>query len=182
MPELVQHPHSPSRAARAVAATATRTAEGKLSLRYELHGDVARMNIPAPARPRVGWKLWRHTCCELFVRAEGADAYHELNFSPSSEWAAYAFSRYREGVSLTDESLDPQIAIESQPQRLDLYALVDLPRLSPAYRKARLRLGLAVIIEEESGGHSYWALRHAPGKPDFHHPDAFALALDEIRH
>jgi hypothetical protein len=182
MPELVAHPHSPSRVARAVRATATRNPDGRLSLHYELHGEVGRMKIPAPARPRIGWKLWRHTCCELFVRAEGADAYHELNLSPSSEWAAYAFSRYREGVSLTDERLDPQIAIESQAQRLDLYALVDLARLSHTYRQARLRLGVAVIVEEETGGVSYWALRHAPGKPDFHHPDAFALALDEIRH
>jgi len=181
MPELVSHPHSPTRAARAVAVTATRTAADKLSLHYELHGDVAGMKIPPPARPRVGWKLWRHTCCEVFVRAEGSDAYHELNLSPSSEWTAYAFSRYREGASLNDEALDPQIAIEARAERLDLYALVDLARLSPDYRKARLRLGLSVIIEEESGGYAYWALRHAPGKPDFHHEHAFALALDEIR-
>ena len=178
MPELVAHPHSPSRVARAVAVTATRTAAGKLSLHYELHGDVAGMKIPAPARPRVGWKLWRHTCCEVFVRGEGGDAYHELNLSPSSEWAAYAFSGYRQGRSLTDERLNPQVAIESQPQRLDLYALVDLARLSPAYRKTRLRVGLAVILEEETGGYSYWALHHAPGKPDFHHQDAFALVLE----
>jgi hypothetical protein len=182
MSELVSHPHSPSRAARAVAVAATRTAAGKLSLHYELHGEVSRMKIPAPARPRVGWKLWRHTCCEVFVRADGSDAYHELNLSPSSEWAAYAFGRYREGAPLSDERLDPQIAIEARPERLDLYALVDLTRLSPDYRKARLRVGLSVIIEEETGGYSYWALRHAPGKPDFHHQDAFALSLDEIRH
>jgi len=182
MPELVAHPHSPGRVARAVAARATRTGEGKLSLHYELHGELARMKIPAPSRPRVGWKLWRHTCCEVFVRAEGTDAYHELNLSPSSEWAAYAFSRYREGTPLSGEGMDPQIAIESRPQRLDLYALVDLTRLSPDYRSARLRVALAVIIEEESGAYSHWALRHAPGKPDFHHQDAFALALDEVRH
>jgi hypothetical protein len=29
---------------------------------------------------------------------------------------------------------------------------------------------------------SYWALRHAAGKPDFHHRDAFAMPLDEARH
>jgi hypothetical protein len=42
-----------------------------------------------------------------------------------------------------------------------------------------LRVGLAAVIEEKSGALSYWALRHAPGKPDFHHPDAFALTLAE---
>jgi hypothetical protein len=44
-----------------------------------------------------------------------------------------------------------------------------------------LAVGLAVIIDEGSGAFSYWALRHAPGKPDFHHIEAFALRLDEIR-
>lgn len=181
MPELVCHPHSPSRVARAVTAEVTRTPEGKLSLHYALHGDVRRMNLPPPAPPRIGWKLWRGTCCEMFVRA-GGEGYHELNFSPSAEWAAYAFTGYREGTSLVDEALNPQIAVESRAARLDLYALVDLTRLSPAYARARLRLGLAVIIAEDTGGMSYWALKHAPGKPDFHHRDALALELDEIRH
>ena len=181
MLDLVCHPHHPSRVAQAVAAQATRTAEGKLSLSYALHGDVARMHIAPPGPARLGWKLWRHTCCEVFVRAEGAEAYHEFNFSPSGEWAAYAFSRYREGVSLTDESLNPQVAIESRPDRLDLYALVDLARLSGTYGRRALLIGLAVIIEEENGGYSYWALRHAPGKPDFHDAAAFALRLNEAR-
>jgi len=53
-----------------------------------------------------------------------------------------------------------------------------LARLSPSYRQGRLRVGLAVIIEEETGGYSYWALRHPPGKPDFHRQEAFALVLE----
>lgn len=181
MPELVCHPHSPSRVARAVTADATRSADGKLSLHYALHGDVSRMNVPPPAPPRIGWKLWRRTCCELFLRA-GGERYHEFNFSPSGEWAAYAFTGYRDGTSLMDEALDPQIAVESRDGRLDLYALLELSRLSAAYARGRLRLGLAVIIEEDTGGMSYWALQHAPGKPDFHHRDAFSLELDELRH
>ena len=181
MPELQSHPHSPSRVARQVTVEATRTREGKLSLHYALHGDVARMNVPPPAPPRIGWKLWRGTCCEVFVRA-GDERYDELNFSPSGEWAAFSFSGYREGTSLVDEALNPQIAVESRDRRLDLYALVDLPRLSPSYARTRLRLGLAVIIAEDTGGMSYWALKHAPGRPDFHHRDAFALELDEVRH
>jgi hypothetical protein len=39
------------------------------------------------------------------------------------------------------------------------------------------RLGLSAIIEEASGQRSYWALAHPPGKPDFHHPDSFALEV-----
>jgi len=34
-------------------------------------------------------------------------------------------------------------------------------------------------IEGESDeGLSYWALRHPPGGPDFHHADCFAMELE----
>ena len=50
---------------------------------------------------------------------------------------------------------------------------------------AKLRLGLCVVIEELdaalseafSGAFSYWALRHPAARPDFHHPDGFALEI-----
>jgi hypothetical protein len=177
MPDLLRHPDSPSRLVHAVAAEATRTAEGKLAVRYAIRGGIAALRIPAPAPARIGWKLWRHTCCELFLRDRGAAAYHEFNFSPSGEWTVYAFSKYREGGPLMDEAMNPQVAVRSDEKQLDLYALVDLARISPTARAAQLAIGLSVVIEEESGALSYWALRHPPGKPDFHHADAFALEV-----
>ena len=170
MPELVRHPDTPSRAVKAVTAQVTRTAEGKLALSYVLRGDIRAVQVPAPRPARIGWKLWRHTCCEVFLREKGAAAYQEFNFSPSGEWARYAFTRYREGAPLADESMNPQIAVRSDDGELELSALVHAPR-------GPLEIGLSVVVEEESGASSYWALRHAPGKPDFHHRDAFALEL-----
>ncbi len=170
VPELVRHPDTPSHAVKAVTAQAARTAEGKLALSYVLRGDIRAVQIPAPGPARIGWKLWRHTCCELFLRQKSANVYQEFNFSPSGEWAAYAFTRYREGAPLADESMNPQIAVRSDDEQLELSALVHAPR-------GPLMLGLSIVVEEESGALSYWALRHAPGKPDFHHADAFALEL-----
>jgi hypothetical protein len=40
------------------------------------------------------------------------------------------------------------------------------------------RLGVSAVIEESDGAKSYWALKHAPGKPDFHHADSFAYELN----
>jgi hypothetical protein len=177
MAELVCHPDTPSHAVTGVAVHATRTAEGKLALHYSISGQTARLRVPPPGPARIGWKLWRHTCCELFVREKSAAAYHEFNFSPSGEWTTYAFSKYREGAPLADESMNPQIAVQSGPGRLDLYALADLPALSAGYRNSPLAIGLAGVIEEENGAISYWALRHAPGKPDFHHASAFSFEL-----
>ena len=181
MAQLIRHPHAPSHAVQAVTAQATRTADGKLSLAYSLAGDLARLRVPPRGPARIGWKLWRHTCCEAFIRARAGAGYHEFNFAPSGEWTAYAFTGYREGAPLADETLDPQVAVESTPGRLDLYALVDLARLAPEYLRSPLAIGLAVIAEDENGALSYWALRHAPGQPDFHHAEAFALPLENER-
>ena len=57
-----------------------------------------------------------------------------------------------------------------------------LNRPSSSDFSGKLKLGLSAVIEGADGGLSYWALRHPPGKPDFHHPEAFVLELDEIRH
>lgn len=181
MNKLVRHPQAPSHAVQTVSAQASRTKEGKLALSYALSGDLARVIVPPPGPARIGWKLWRHTCCEVFIRSREGMSYHEFNFAPSGEWSAYAFTRYRDGAALHDESLNPQIAIESTPERLDLYALVDLARLSPQYANAPLAVGLAVIVEDTDGALSYWALRHAPGQPDFHNAESFALELDAAR-
>ena len=43
---------------------------------------------------------------------------------------------------------------------------------------AMVVLGLAAIIEETNGDISYFALAHAPGKPDFHHRDSFVISIE----
>ena len=69
--------------------------QGALHLSYELTGDLAQIRIPAPQPPAAVDGLWEHTCFEVFVAVEGKASYHEFNFSPSGQWAAYAFSDYR---------------------------------------------------------------------------------------
>ncbi len=140
-----------------------------LQVSYTLRGEIARLRIPPPKPRRFAENLWQHTCCEVFVSAKGADGYREFNLSPSGEWAAYAFERYRKGAPV-DEA--PQIAVRRREDSLELTARV------PLGEKGRLEVGLSAVIEDEAGALSYWALRHAPGNPDFHHRDAFALELE----
>ena len=97
--------------------------------------------------------------------------YREFNFSPSSEWTAYAFHGYREEAGLGIE-LDPGIEVRRTGTRLELDAELHRAFLPPG---RSLRLGLSAVIEDADGVLSYWALQHPPGKPDFHHTDAFAL-------
>ena len=104
-------------------------------------------------------------------------AYHEFNLAPSGEWALYAFHSYREIAPLPDGMAAPTIDVRCLADRLELDAVARLDSLSSIHATAPLRLALAAVIEDNSGSLSYWALRHPPGKPDFHHPDAFALTL-----
>ena len=109
------------------------------------------------------------------MEGEGPD-YREFNFSPSGEWAAYAFHSYRNGGVLENE-LSPGIVVSKTMERLELGAEI-CQGLVPHDRP--LRLGLSAVVEDVDGILSYWALRHPPGKPDFHHTDAFALQLDKL--
>ena len=175
MLELAAHPDSRPGPVKRVRAQARRTPEGGLALSNGIEGDLSKVQVPAPRPPRIGYKLWRHTCCEAFIAARGEARYHEFNLSPSGEWAAYAFSAYREGAAIDAPALNPQISATRSADRLELSALAGLARLSI---KGKLSVGLSVVIEQEDGGLSYWALKHASGRPDFHHRDAFALEIE----
>ena len=61
-----------------------------------------------------------------------------------------------------------------EPQQYGLRATLEHPGL---WRGVHCHAALSAVIEEADGTKSYWALAHAPGKPDFHHADGFALEM-----
>ncbi len=180
------HPETPTDAVRGIAARVCREPGGKLAVTYILEADLDRLRVPAPRAPRVASGLWQHTCCEIFIGCKGSLAYYEFNLSPSGEWVAYAFDRYRmprAGESLT-AGLAPQVAVRGAAGRLELDAVIRLDRLPALHPGAPLSLALSAVVEDGDGVLSYWALSHPPGKPDFHHPQAFALGIcaADLRH
>ena len=165
---------------RAIRALVRRSAGDELHITYRLDGNISEIQIPSPTAPRIGTELWRHTCFEAFIALDSQSAYHEFNFAPSREWCVYAMSSYRSGRPLADETMNPQIALRSTDNHLELDAVVRLDTLSAIHPRAVLRLGLSAVIEE-TGGFTYWALRHPSPKPDFHNAASFALSLDPAR-
>ena len=178
---LACHPETPSNAVHSVDAQVCRTPQGTLAVTYVLEGALERLRVPAPRPPRIAHRLWEHTCCEIFIAAKGRPGYHEFNLSPSGEWAVHAFERYRKGAPLSDppdaEGLAPRIAVRNAAGRMELDAVVRLDRLSSLHLTASLSLALSAVVEDSEGLLSYWALTHPPGRPDFHHAEAFALEL-----
>jgi hypothetical protein len=175
---LVRHPSSSDQGLHGIAARIARSADGVLSLTYTLDGDLARIHIPGPTERRVTHRLWEHTCCEAFIAVEGAAGYWEFNFSPSGEWAGYAFRDYREAEGIADDASAPAITVRRALTRLELEAHISLPALSSLHERATLCIGLAAVIESHDGTLSYWSLHHPAGAPDFHHADARALRLE----
>jgi hypothetical protein len=170
---LACHPQTPSQAIRGIVVVVGQAGNGSLTLAFVLEGDLSRLRIPEPRSTRRTGGLWQHTCFEVFVMVEEGPGYREFNFSPSGEWAAYAFRDYREGGELEIEPT-PEIVVRRSMNRLELDAEICQEFLPPG---RPLRLGLSAVVEDTDGVLSNWALRHPPGKPDFHHADAFALQL-----
>ena len=174
---LTPHPRTVSQFVDTIEAQLTCNERKTLTLVYRLKGEMTRLRIPVPRPPRRADKLWQHTCFEAFIRTNASPDYYEFNFCPSGEWAAYAFHSYRYGGPLDDDRFTPAISLKSENDCLDLIAVVGLDRL-PANKPGQiLQLGLSAVIEETDGKLSYWALKHPSDKPDFHHPDSFALEL-----
>jgi len=172
---LSLHPHSHSLAATQIEVEIACARPDRLMLSYTLTGKISDILMPPVTEPARGEELWRHTCFEAFVRASSSAEYYEFNFAPSTQWAAYRFTTYRTGMRVAAEITAIQIEMESKPDSCTLEAWLDLDRLSGIPRSALWRLGLSAVIEDTSGGKSYWALAHPPGKPDFHHTDCFGL-------
>lgn len=167
--ELTRHPDFPCDAVDAIAVEVARVG-GRLSLRYCLTGRTDDLAIPPPAAPARADELWRHTCFEAFVQPRPGPAYREINLAPSGQWAAYGFDGYRAGMRPAEVG-DPGVAFRHTPEGCELNAALDLADGAP------WRVGLSAVIEERGGRISYWALRHPPGRPDFHSPDCLALDL-----
>jgi hypothetical protein len=174
---LGAHPDTPSEAVAGLTVEARLAAPAVLVCEYALHADTSRLRMPVSHGGERHDELWRHTCFEAFVSAPGMPGYYEFNFSPAGDWAAYHFEGYRHGMSPVYLVQAPALHVQLRPARLELFAtleLAGLPDLDPAQH---LRLALAAVVEDEAGALSYWSLQHPPGKPDFHHPDAFTLEL-----
>jgi hypothetical protein len=167
---LVAHPDHPPVSVWSVEVEMVATADG-LRLKYRVEGAGGVM-VPERVSPARTDGLWKATCFELFVLPDGAAGYVEFNFSPSTQWAAYRFYGYREGMRDLALTVPPSIRGAAEG---DGFALeVDLTLHGLALDVTRI--GLSAVIAE-AGAKSFWALGHAAGAPDFHDRDCFTARL-----
>lgn len=171
---LIAHPATPCAAIENLRVSVARDGAG-WRLGYTLTGNLRHLSIPAPtAQPAATDGLWRHTCFECFVADAQGTAYRELNFSPSGDWAGYAFSAERVREPAREPLPLPRIACAHNERSLTLDAW--LPDAD-----AEALLGLSAVIEMRDGSLSYWALHHPAPRPDFHRRDGWTARLPAIQ-
>src|ERR1700722_17509345 len=94
---LMIHPDSRCAAVSGIAADVVCPRPGEMALTYRVTGLMSGVWLPAATRPERTDGLWRRTCFEAFVGA--GHGYLEFNFAPSTQWAAYRFTGYRDGMT-----------------------------------------------------------------------------------
>lgn len=174
---LHAHPTTPSAAPLRLMAEAALSQAGRLALTYRVEGDPRVIAVPPPGPPERQDGLWRSTCFEAFLRAPPAEAYAEINLSPSRAFAVYLFDGYRTGMRPAMAVAAPRIDCEVGGAALRLHAEVDIAPLSIGAARTPLLVGLCAVIEEAGGRLSYWALHHAKERPDFHAAESFVHKL-----
>ena len=130
-----------------------------------------RFVIPEEQEPARADELWKTTCFEAFLRAEGEEPYREWNFAPSGQWAAYDFTGHRDGMAAADLETPPYIRVEDNLIWWALGATIAVEA------GTSWNMGLSAVLEEKNGTKSYWALAHSGEKPDFHDADCFIARL-----
>ena len=168
---LIAHRDTPPSQVRAADARIWMTDCNEVLVEFRIEGAKKLLLPPWVSSVRRD-DLWQTTCFEMFLMcADGR--YFEFNFSPSTQWAIYAFDSYRHGMRPLDVDVSPHIEFEEIGEVFSLEADVDLGQIPPG----QLALSFSAVIEETDGTKSYWALAHPPGAPDFHHPACFTATL-----
>jgi len=170
VPSLYCHPDAPAGAIHSIDAELERMTGGAVAI-FRVRGDVSKLIIPAPAEPGRADNLWRTTCFELFVSGEST-AYREYNFSPSGQWAAYAFDDYRSGMRNIDAHTETELYQEKNELQFSAEIRGEFPN--------PVQVGLTAVIEETDGAIRYWSSAFAPGKPDFHAAAVRSLLFDGV--
>ena len=175
--ELRPHPTSPCEAVSRIGIEIDDDAFPRaLRVRFRAEGDISRIRLPGTGFARRSDGLWQHTCFEAFLRPDASQSYHEFNFAPSGDWAAYRFCSRRGERSLPALAA-PAIEFGASRGHCELSAEFSIAGLTELAAAPALYAGACAVIESVDGSLSYWALAHGGERPDFHDPASFSLRI-----
>lgn len=156
----------------------SKSPSGALELQFEVLGSLDLISWPAASEGHAPLRktgLWENTCFEAFIKPRNGDEYWEINFSPTGDWNVFHFSDYRQEMREEAKIQTPVLRTE----KLDsLFRCSTTLRLKDQIWPDHLDVGLTAVLRLSNGSESFWALKHAGSKPDFHLKEGFGLTVD----
>ena len=150
----------------------------KLSLRYQLTGDLKQVVIPRLSdTPVRSHELWENTCFEFFLGVKDSAQYWEFNLSPAGHWNVYHFDGYRQGMQEETAFNILPFSIQKQSDSLTLVLDVDLGKIVAIEQE--LQVAITTVIKNKNCDITCWALAHSGIEPDFHLRDSFMIELSK---
>ena len=113
---LIAHPDTPPKAVAGLICTLSWQDAGHWVVGFIVDAPPSALTLPGAATPARVDGLWQRTCFELFLLDADDGSYREFNFSPSGEWAAYAFEGYRDGMRALEVGGGPWITSSNPDQ------------------------------------------------------------------
>jgi len=143
--------------------------KGILRLQYTLTGPLAELELPDRKKPERTDELWKSTCFELFLQDnQQKTSYLEWNFSPSGDFAHYAFKDYRKADKPDPDGTAVQHCKWKKTEKLELFLDLDIS----AFQNSGFG-NLSIVLLDKKGKLEYFALSHPEEKADFHNFSEF---------
>lgn len=147
----------------------------EFQIEYVLTGPLDEVLIPDKYQGmyRRTEGLWEETCFEFFIAGDSEQKYFEFNFSPDTSWDAYQFEHYRQKAQLQELIEVPQFDFY-KTENSNLFKMVcRIQGPQSIAVQNNYDYSVTTVLKNKNGEVSYWALKHAGDKPDFHLRDSF---------
>ncbi len=123
------------------------------------------------------FELWNHTCFEAFFKLPDG-SYFEFNFALNFAWNCYYFTSYRSSPLTEFPVNDSLIARDILLSKDKKILIAKIPQeVKDILNKNRVKCSFTAVIKDRENRTHYYALKHADGKPNFHHADSFILEI-----
>lgn len=142
--------------------------ERGVRIKFMVSGPVKSLVWPEGKTKKRTEGLWNSTCFEVFAAQIGFSKYLEVNLSPAQEWDFYQFDSYRSGMKRVGAEgvLENIVITISESQKTVQFEIHHPCLLTP-----NLEISPTVVLQDNMGDKTYWAIQHKSDKPDFHWRD-----------
>ncbi|MCC2680373.1 MAG: hypothetical protein K0R29_2949 [Pseudobdellovibrio sp.] len=128
------------------------------------HNKIVFSDEPSNSR-QMG--LWQQTCFEVFIQPSGAKKYFEINLTSKKAWNVFSFDDYR--MPQPPREVQGAELVSFNMNGTEIRASFKLPGAD----LKKINISFCSVVVLKDAGVTYWSVKHADTKPNFHHFGSF---------